>query len=116
MPVPRRNVCVRTHEEMPHTYVRTEVPHTYQVCNKHRDSSKVHFLSTGYVYAQMYVGCGVAIFNENPTVVISWGEGSTSDQVHHESPLHLKTLQSAPSSPSLDWISFMLMLTYRHVL
>merc|ERR1712195_421963 len=34
---------------------------------------------------------GVAIFNENPTVVISWGEGSTSDQVHHESPLHLKT-------------------------
>jgi len=45
---------------------------------------------------------GVAIFNENPTVVISWGEGSTSDQVHHESPLHLKTLQPAPSGPSLD--------------
>jgi len=42
------------------------------------------------------------MFNEIPTVVISWAEGSTSDQVHHESPLHLETLQSAPSGPSFD--------------
>ena len=54
------------------------------------------------VQASNEEGGGVAIFNENPTVVISWGEGSTSDQVHHESPLQLKTLQSAPSGPSLD--------------